>query len=88
MENLRKWLKVRLVNDYKKYVKKQSFVSQKAFNKNFVVIHEIEVLTIDKPVYVGVSILDLNKFLIKFRYKHIGTKYDNGTSCYVQAQTV
>ena len=26
------------------------FVSQKTFNKNFVVIHEIEVLTLDKPV--------------------------------------
>ena len=50
MENLRKWVKVRLVNDYKKYVKKQSFVSQKTFNNNFVVIHEIEVLTLDKPV--------------------------------------
>ena len=36
MENLRKWLKVSLVNDYKKLVKKQSFVSQKPFNKNFV----------------------------------------------------
>ena len=46
MENLTKWLKVRLVNGYKKYLKKQSFVSQKKFNKNFVVIHEIEVLTL------------------------------------------
>ena len=88
MENLRKWVKVRLVNDYKKYVKKESFVSQKTFNKNFVVIQEIEVLTLHKPVYVGVSILDWSTFLIKFHYKHIGTKYDNGTSCYVQAQIV
>ena len=64
------------------------FVSQKTFNKNFVVIQEIEVLTLDKPVYVGVSILDLITFLIKFHYKHIGTKYNNGTSCYVQAQIV
>ena len=88
MENLRKWVKVRLVNDYKKYVKKESFVSQKTFNKNFVVIQEIEVLTLHKPVYVGVSILDWSTFLIKFHYKHIGTKYDNGTGCYVQAHTV
>ena len=88
MENLRNWLKVSLVNDYKKLVKKQSFVSQKTLNKNFVFFHEIEVLTLDKPVYVGVSILDLSTFLIKFHYKHIGTKYDNVTSCYVPAQTV
>ena len=50
MENLRKWVKVRLVNAYNKYVKKKSFVLQKTFNKNFVVIYEIEVLTLHKPV--------------------------------------
>ena len=38
MGNLRKRINVRLVNnakDYKKYVSKPSFVSQKAFSKNF-----------------------------------------------------
>ena len=49
MENLRKLVKVRLINDYKKYIKRQSFVLQKTFNKNFVAIQEIEVLTLDKP---------------------------------------
>ena len=42
MENLRKRIKVRLANNarnYKKYVSKQSFVSQKMFSKNFVAIH-------------------------------------------------
>ena len=44
IENLRKIMNVRLVNnagDYKKYVSKPSFVSQKIFSKNFVAIHEI-----------------------------------------------
>ena len=39
MENLRKRINVRLTNnagDYKKYVSKPSFISQKIFNKNFV----------------------------------------------------
>ena len=39
MENLRKRINVRLINnagDYKKYVSKPSFISQKIFNKNFV----------------------------------------------------
>ena len=43
-ENLRKKVIVRLVNngkDYKKYVCKPSFVSQKIFSKNFVTINEI-----------------------------------------------
>ena len=42
MENLRKIISVRLVNnakDYIRHIKKPSFVSQKLFSKNFVPIH-------------------------------------------------
>ena len=45
MENLRKRINLKLVNnarDYKKYVSKTSFVSQKIFNKNFVAVYEIK----------------------------------------------
>ena len=82
MENLRTRIKVMLVNnakDYKTYVSKPSFVSQKIFSKNFVAIHEIKaVLAFDKPIHVGFSILDLSKLLMyEFRYKYIKTKYDN-----------
>ena len=48
MENLRKRINVRLVynaRDYKKYVSRPSFVSQKIFNKKVLAIHEI------KPVF-------------------------------------
>ena len=81
MENLRKRIKVRLINDakdYIKYTRKPSFVSQKIFNKSFVAIHEIKpVLTLDKPIYAGFSILDLSKFLMyKFHYKYIKRKYN------------
>ena len=47
MKNLRKRVKVRLLNnakDNKTYVSKPSFVSQKIFSKKFVAIHEIQVL--------------------------------------------
>ena len=41
---------------------KPSFVSQKIFSKNFVAIRETKpVLTLNKPIYVGFSILDLSK---------------------------
>ena len=78
MENLRKRVKFRLVNNakiYKKYVSKPSFFSKKIFSKNFVAIHEIKpVLTLDKPIYVGFSILHLIKLLMfEFHYKYIGT---------------
>ena len=79
MENLRKRINVRLVNnaeDYKKYVSKPSFVSQKLFSKNFVAIREIKpVLTFDKPIYLGLSNLDLSKLLMyEFHYKYIKSK--------------
>ena len=60
IENLRKRIHVRLVSndkEYKNYLSKPGFVSQKKFNKKFVAIHEIKpVLTLDKPIYVGFSI--------------------------------
>ena len=79
MENLRKKINVRLVNntgDYKIYVSKPCFVSQKIFSENFVAIHEIKpVLTLDKPIYVGFSILDLSKYLMyEIHYIYIKKK--------------
>ena len=76
MENLRKRISVKLVNNTKDYIRcisKPSFVSQKIFSKNFVAIHEIKpILTLNKPIYVGFSILDLTKYLMyEFRYKYI-----------------
>ena len=73
MENLRKRMNVRLVNNarnYKKYVGKPTFDSQQMF---FVAIDEIKpVLTFDKLIYVGFNILDLSKLLMyKFHYKYI-----------------
>ena len=62
MENLRKRINVRLINnakDYTKYTSKQNSNSQRIFSKNFVAIHEIKpVLMLNKPIYVGFSILD------------------------------
>ena len=44
---------------------KPSFVSQKLFNYSFFAIHEIKpVLTFDRPIYVGFSILDISKFRV------------------------
>ena len=80
MENLRKRINTRWVNNaknYIRYISKPIFVSQKIFSKNCVAIHEIKpFLTLNKPIYVGFSILDLRKFLIyEFHYKYIKSKY-------------
>ena len=79
MENLRKRINVRLVSnsrDYKKYVSKPSVVSQKIFSNNFTAIFKKPVLRLDKPIYIGFSILDLTKLLMyEFHYGYIKRKY-------------
>ena len=79
MENLRKRINIRLIvntKDYKKYVSRPSFVSQEIFSENFVAIHVNEpVLTINTPIYVRFSILDLSNLLMyDFHYKYIKNK--------------
>ena len=80
MENIRKRVDVRLVTDEKKLLKlasKPTFVSSKIFNENLVVVHKIkETLTLDRPAYVGMCILDLSKTLMyDFHYNYIKKKY-------------
>ena len=57
MGSLRKRTNIRLIisaKDYKKYVNKPSFVSQKIFCETFVAIHKAKpVLRLFKPIYVG-----------------------------------
>ena len=81
MENLRTRINFKLVSSAKdcvRYVSKPSFVSQMIFRGNFFAINEIKpVLPLNKPIYVGFSILDLKKFLMyDFHYKYIKSKCD------------
>ncbi|XP_068736571.1 uncharacterized protein [Montipora capricornis] len=68
MENIRKRVDVRLVTDKNKLSKmaaKPTYVSSKIFNKNLVAVHKIkETLTLNRPAYVGMCILDLSKTLM------------------------
>ena len=82
MENLRKRVDVRLVTDKEKLLKlasKPTYVSSKIFNENLVAVHKIkETLTLNRPAYVGMCILDLSKTLMyDFHYNYIKQKYDN-----------
>ena len=65
MENTRKRVDVRLETDDKKLSKlvaKPTYVNSKIFNENLVAVHNIkETLTLDRPAYVGMCILDLSK---------------------------
>ena len=59
--------------DYLKHVSKPTFISAKIFDKNYPAIHETKpVLTLNKPIYVGFTVLELSKWLMyDFHYNFI-----------------
>ena len=82
MENIRKRVDVRLVTSKEKLLKlasKPTYVSTKIFNENLVAVHKIkETLTMNRPAYIGMCILDLSKTLMyDFHYNYIKHKYGN-----------
>ena len=83
-ENLRNRINVKLRNNEKDYLKctsKQTFMLQKIFDNNLVVIRKIKItLTLNKSAYIGLGILDLSKVLMyEFRYDYIKNKYGNNS---------
>ena len=68
IENLRKRINVRLVNnakDFLKYTSIPTYVTHKLFNKDYAAIHEIKpVLVLNKPTYVAFAVLDLSKWMM------------------------
>ena len=65
MENLRKRINVRLVNNRKgflKYTSIPTYITHKSFGKDYAAIHKINpVLMLNKPIYIGCTVLDLSK---------------------------
>ena len=82
MENIRKRVNVKLITDEKKlirYMSRPTYVGSKIFTENLVAVHSLkEKLTLDKPIYVGFTILDISKTLMyDFHYGFIKNKYGN-----------
>ena len=80
MENIRNRVDIRLVNDKakaRKLAAKPNFQHCTIFDENLVAIHMKKTkLTFNKPVYLGMCILDLSKTLMyDFHYSYIKSKY-------------
>ena len=76
MENLRKRIKVRFVNnekDFLKYTSRPTYITHKIFGEDYAAIHEIKpVLILNKPIYIGFTVLDLSKWkMYDFHYNFI-----------------
>ena len=82
MENIRNRVNVKLVNageQFKKLTSKPNYDSRKIFNENLISVHMKKTsLTMNKPIYLGMSILDLSKnVMYDFHYRYIKPKYGN-----------
>ena len=80
MENIRNRVDVKLVNTeekFKKLVAKPNFRSRKIFSENLISVHMKKTsLTMNKPDYLGMCILDLSKtIMFDFHYNYIKPKY-------------
>ena len=86
MGNLWKRINVRLVNnekDFLKYTSRPTHISHKIFDKKYAAIHEIKsVLTLNKPIYVGFTVLESSKWLMHdFHYNFIQKNFDAELLC-------
>ena len=80
MENIRKRVNVKLVtneNALNKLAKKPNYKEVNIFHENLIAVHvEKTTVKLNKPIYLGMSILDLSKTLMyKFHYDYIKPKY-------------
>ena len=81
MENLQKRINVQLVNNERDFLKNTSrptHVTHKIFEKNFAASHEIKpILTLNKPIYVGFTVLEIRKWLMyDFHYNFMIKHFD------------
>ena len=81
MENLRKITDVRLLNnakDFLRHTSKPTYITHNICGKDYAAIHEIKpVLILNKPIYVGFTVLDLSKWkMYDFHYNFIKKNFD------------
>uniref|UniRef100_UPI00358FFFAA uncharacterized protein n=1 Tax=Myxine glutinosa TaxID=7769 RepID=UPI00358FFFAA len=82
MENVRKRQNIRLSTSWKqasKLINRPSFTRAEVFTENFCAIHLIkESIEMNKPIYIGTTILDLSKSLMyDYFYNNLRKKYQN-----------
>ena len=81
MENLRKWIKIRVVKnsqDFIRYTSRPTCVDWKVFENNLAAIHEKKIcLTLNKPIYVGFTVLETSKWeMYNFHYNFMIRKFN------------
>ncbi|CAB3991572.1 Hypothetical predicted protein, partial [Paramuricea clavata] len=80
MENVRNRVDIKLVNNEKKWNKlaqRHNYKSATIFSENLVAVHMMKTsVKLNKPIYLGMSILDISKILMyDLHYNYIKPKY-------------
>jgi hypothetical protein len=80
MENVRKYKDIKLVttpDQFQKLAKNPRYIRRTTFTEDLVAVHmQKKVVCLDKPIYIGFSVLDLSKLLMyRFHYDHMMVKY-------------
>ena len=81
MENLKNGIKIRVVKnnqDFIKYTSRPTCINQKLFENNLAAIHEKKIsLTLNKPIYVGFTVLETSKWeMCNFHYNFMIRKFN------------
>ena len=88
MENMRKRMKIRITKtpkEFLKYASRPTFINHIILNKKLLAIHEKKVvLKLNKPIYVGCTVLELSKLaMYDFCYGSIEEKLNNSNILYM-----
>ena len=91
MENIRNRVDIRLVtneNQARKLISKPNYQHRTIFCENLTAIHMSKtIIFFNKPVYLGMCILDLSKTLMyNFHYNYIKQKYEENAELFSQIQ--
>ena len=78
---MRKKMKIRVVKnakDFIKYTSRPTCVNWKVFENNLAAIHEKKIsLTLNKPIYVGFTVLEISKWeMYNFHYNFMIRKFN------------
>ena len=81
MENLRKRIKIRVVKnsqDFIKYIFRPTCLNQEVSENSLAAIHEKKIsLTLNKPIYVGFTVLEISKQeMYNFHYNFMNRKFN------------
>ena len=81
MENMKKRVKIIVLKnsqDFIKYISRPTCVNWKVFENNLAAIHEKKIsLTLNKPIYVGFTVLETSKWeMYNFHYNFLIRKFN------------